>query len=847
MKKTVIGILAHVDAGKTTLTEAMLYCAGVTRTLGRVDHGDAFLDNFSLERKRGITIFSKQAILDLGQTRVTLLDTPGHADFSAEMERTLDVLDCAILVISGTDGVQSHTRTLVRLLQKRSIPIFVFVNKMDLPGAVREEVLASLNAQLDGEFFDFENPDCESVALCDEALLEEFLTSGTLEEASLGAAAAAGKAYPCWFGAALKLEGVEAFLSAIERYAPASADRGDFAARVFKISRDTQGNRLTHLKVTGGQLCVRDVIAGADWEEKATQLRIYSGAKYAQTECAQAGDVVEVLGLTKTRPGMGLGAEPDGEMPALEPVMTYTAIFPEGCDVHKAVGQLRQLEEEDPMLRLDWNEGRRRLNVQLMGPIQLEVLTNLAKERFDLDVRFDTGRILYRETIEAVVEGVGHYEPLRHYAEVHLLIEPLPRGSGLVFGSICPEDSLARNWQRLILTHLAEKAHLGVLTGSPITDIKITLASGRAHLKHTEGGDFRQATYRAVRQGLMQAKSILLEPWYDFAVELPQSSVGRALADLQRMGARCAPAESRGEMAFLSGSAPAAAIGGYAQELVAYTRGLGSISCSFCGFEECADAEAVIREMDYDPESDVENTPDSVFCSHGAGHVVKWNEVPQYMHLGSALAAKETETPGARAAGMLRSSGASDQELLAIFERTYGPVKRELYNAMRPAAREKSGHDATYRASPVPQGPEYLLVDGYNIIHAWERLRVLAEDSLETARNRLVEILRNYQGFCQNRVILVFDAYKVRGGTGSVEKHGGVTVVYTKEAETADTYIEKASYDLSKKHRVRVATSDGLEQLIILGVGALRVSASAFEAEVESVEDAIRTILKKQG
>ena len=841
MRRAVVGILAHVDAGKTTLSEAMLYCSGTRRTLGRVDHGDAFLDNFALERERGITIFSKQALLELPSLRLTLLDTPGHVDFSAEMERTLDVLDCAVLVVSAPAGVQSHTRTLWKLLRRRNIPTLLFLNKMDLPGAERTELLEALRRELGDGFFDFEAPDLEALATCDEALLEEFLESGKLADASISAAVERGRVFPCWFGAALKLEGVEEFLRGLEHCAPVALSKAEFGAKVFKISRDDKGARLTHLKVTGGALRVRDTVKGGGWEEKITQLRVYSGEKFTPVEELLPGDVGAAVGLSQTAAGQGLGAESGGQAPALEPVLTYQVILPEGCDVHKALLQLQQLEEEDPQLHLVWDERARQLRVQLMGPVQMEVLGRLISDRFGLEVTFDQGRILYRETIRNVVEGVGHYEPLRHYAEVHLLLEPGKPGSGLRLRTDCSEDELDGHWQRLVLTHLAEKRHLGVLTGSPITDMTITLTAGKAHEKHTEGGDFRQATYRAVRQGLMQAKSVLLEPWYDFRLEVPQENVGRAMTDLQRMGAQINGPETEGENAVLTGGVPVAALGDYPQEINSYTHGLGRFFCTPRGYAPCADQDRVVESFAYDPEADLDNTPDSVFCSHGAGHTVKWSEVFDHMHLPSTLHPPKEETTVEERAERYCAQVASDAELMAIFERAYGPVKDRV-RAMQPASKPKPPA-RPYKGSPQPVGPEYVLVDGYNIIFAWDDLRKIAQDSLESARNRLIERMRNYQGFRQCPVIVVFDAYKVKGNPGSVEKLGGVSVVYTKEAETADMYIEKAAYDLSKKHRVRVATSDALEQVIILGGGALRLPASAFEAEVRQVEEAIRTFL----
>ena len=841
MKRTVIGVLAHVDAGKTTLSEAMLYISGSIRNFGRVDHGDAFLDTFALERQRGITIFSKQALLTLPDLNATLLDTPGHVDFSAEMERTLDVLDCAILVISGPAGVQSHTLTLWRLLRQRNIPTFVFINKMDLPGPTKAEIFDDLRRSLGDGFADFSDPDPEALAMGSEELLEEFLQTGKVSQAALTRAIHGGTLFPCWFGAALKLEGVEAFMDGLAAYVPARTEGGPFGARVYKISRDEQNVRLTHLKVTSGTLQVRDMLSGDGWEEKATQLRVYSGAKFQAVDQAFPGDVVAVTGLTRTLPGLGLGTENQGLPPVLEPVLTYRVLLPEGCDLHRALLQFRQLEEEDPQLHVDWNQHLQEIRVRLMGPIQLEILQQQLQDRFGLAVAFSQGSILYKETIAGAVEGVGHYEPLRHYAEVHLLLEPAPRGSGVKIQTACREDDLDRNWQRLILTHLYEKQHLGVLTGSPITDVTITLMSGKAHLKHTEGGDFRQATYRAVRQGLMQAQSILLEPWYNFRLELPQGSVGRAMTDLDQMGAQFDPPESLGDLAVLTGSAPVAAMEDYPQTVTAYTRGLGRFSCSLKGYAPCNNQSKIVAEIGYDPEADLENTPDSVFCTHGAGFTVKWDQVPQYMHLPSVLEIPKEEPPMRDLAAEYCAIVATDKELQQIFERTYGPIKRTALQAMRPARHELK--DKTYKASPQPQGPEYVLVDGYNIIFAWDDLKKLAQDSLDMARSQLIDRLRNYQGFRQCPVIVVFDAYKVKGNPGSIERFGDFSVVYTKEAETADMYIERVTHELGKKHRVRVATSDGLEQIIILGHGALRISADSFRQEVQQVETAIREFL----
>ena len=851
MDKLVIGILAHVDAGKTTLSEGLLYTCGRLKKLGRVDHKDAFLDTDPMERERGITIFSKQAILPLEGAELTLLDTPGHADFSAEMERTLQVLDCAILVISGTDGVQGHTHTLWKLLERYGVPTFLFINKMDLAGADRDALLSELKSRLDEGCVDFAAPAeqiQEQAAVCDEDALERYLEDNSLDDGALTALIARRKLFPCWFGSALKLEGVAEFLQRLEHYAPRPRYGPDFAARVFKISRDNQGARLTWMKITGGSLKVKALLSGPGWEEKVDQLRIYSGAKFQAVDEAAAGTVCAVTGLSATAAGEGLGAEAEALPPALEPVLTYQVVLPAGQDPHTALQKLRQLEEEDPQLHLVWNERLGELHVQLMGEVQLEILQRLIAERFGMEVSFGQGGIVYRETIAGAVEGVGHYEPLRHYAEVHLLMEPLPRGSGLVLTSACPQDMLDINWQRLVLTHLAERSHPGVLTGSPITDMKITLVAGRAHLKHTEGGDFRQATYRAVRQGLMEAESILLEPWYNFRLEVPAEQVGRALSDLQRMHGRVEPPETAGDMAVLTGSAPVEQLRDYGREVAAYTRGRGRLSCTSGGYAPCHNQDEVVAAMGYDPERDVENPPGSVFCAHGAGYNVKWDEVKAHAHVDSGLRLGE-EPPEEEAAPprprpqSYAGSLEQDKELQAIFERTYGKVER---NAFRPQPRpaRTSLDDKKYSIKAQDRGPEYLLVDGYNIVFAWDELKAAAKENLDAARQMLMDILSNYQGFKKNVVILVFDAYKVPRNVQDVTRYHNIYVVYTKEAETADAYIERATYEIGRHHRVRVATSDGAEQLIILGHGALRLSASTFRAEVEQVTGQIAAILK---
>ncbi len=851
-KQIVLGILAHVDSGKTTLSEAMLYRAGVTRRLGRVDHKDAFLDTDALEKARGITIFSKQALLTAGDTGITLLDTPGHVDFSTETERTLQVLDYAVLVVSGTDGVQSHTETLWRLLRRYHVPTFVFVNKMDLPGMERQELLAQLNRRLGEGFVDFgaEQADRdEALALCDENLMDRMLDAGQLQDADLIPAIARRHVFPCWFGAALKLEGVDALLDGLDRYTRPAPALEAFGAKVFKVSQDEQGARLTWLRVTGGELKVKAQLTGeADgepWAEKANQLRLYSGAKYTLTEAIGPGQVCAVTGLTKARPGEGLGAERDSDLPVLEPVLSYQVLLPEGSDVHAALGKLHRLEEEEPQLHVVWNEALGEIHVQLMGEIQLEVLRSLLAERFGLEVEFGPGGILYKETITEPMEGVGHYEPLRHYAEVHLKLEPLPRGSGMQFAADCREEVLDKNWQRLVLTHLEEKQHLGVLTGSPLTDVKITLIAGRAHLKHTEGGDFRQATYRAVRQGLMLAKSQLLEPWYAFRLEGPAENIGRAMSDIQRMEGTFDPPESGEETAVLTGLAPVSTMRSYPMEVVSYTRGRGHLSLTLDGYRPCHNAQEVIAAIGYEPEHDLDNPADSVFCAHGAGFVVPWDQVRSHMHVDSGWGKstrpeQEAAVPQRRAMAY-RATLEEDAELLKIFERTYGPIKRDPLAAFRPVQKRER---PDFAAEQWEIAPEYLLVDGYNIIFAWDELNALSKESLDAARHKLMDILCNYQGFQKCVLILVFDAYRVPGSPGSIEQYHNIHVVYTKEAETADMFIERVTHEIGRNRRVRVATSDGMEQIIILGHGALRVSARMFHEEVQNVEKQIRALVQ---
>ena len=878
VKRICVGLLAHVDSGKTTLSEALLYRAGVLRKLGRVDHRDAFLDTDALERARGITIFAKQAVLALPavagdaaapETGVTLLDTPGHVDFSAEAERTLQVLDYAILVVSGTDGVQAHTLTLWRLLARYRVPTFIFVNKMDLPGADRAVRLRDLRGRFGDGCVDFgadvpAATRAEALAMASEPLMEQVLDGGLPRTADIVTAIARREVFPCFFGSALRLDGVDGLLDGLRRFTRQPYGGEAFGARVFKISADEQGARLTWLKVTGGSLKAKAVVqsredARSAFCEKADQLRVYSGEKFRLVGELFPGQVAAVTGLSATYPGQGLGAEPDARLPVLEPVLNYKLVLPEGADPHNALRALRTLEDEDPLLRVVWNDALGEIHLQLMGEVQLEILQSVLQTRFGIPAGFDEGGILYKETLTAPVRGVGHYEPLRHYAEVHLLLEPGPRGSGVQLAAACRPDTLDGNWQRLVLTHLAERTHVGVLTGAPLTDVKITLTAGRAHLKHTEGGDFRQATYRAVRQALRTAQKAgrvqLLEPWYSVQLELPAACLGRAMTDLQRMGGETEPPRQEGEIAILCGRAPVSELRGYAREVAAYTRGEGRLLCTPQGYAPCHDAEAVIAAAGYDADADTDNPADSVFCSHGAGVLVKWDEAPARAHVSPGPGGPVSEEEGAEEAGQAASARrradayrgtlAQDKELLAIFERTYGPVRRR---DSAPAngrdagleARRAMGRPPAAKAADLPAGPEYLLVDGYNVIYAWPKLRRLAEGDLDAARRRLQDILCNYAGYRRCRVIAVFDAYKVKGGAGSVEAYHNIHVVFTREAETADMYIEKTTHELGRKHRVRVVSSDGTEQIIILGNGGLRVSAAAFEKEVDAVEAEIR-------
>ncbi len=847
MKRLVTGILAHVDSGKTTLSEAMLFRSGQIRKLGRVDHGNAFLDTNEIEREKGITIFSKQAILNINDTEFTLLDTPGHIDFSAEMERTLQVLDYAILVVSGADGVESHTETLWRLLSRYDVPVFIFINKMDISQSTREGIMSELKEKLSDSCIDLSDTDfAEHAALCSEELMEEYLANGTVSDKAVTNAIAGRRMFACSFGSALKTEGIDEFLSVLDRYTVMPDYPDKFAAKVFKITTEN-GTRLTHMKITGGSLKAKTLLNGIDkdgneWSEKADRIRVYSGEKFTVADAVKCGTVCAVTGLNSTYPGEGLGEEANSPAPVLEPVLAYRVEIQDNTDVHTALYHLRRLEEEDPQLQILWNGME--IQLRLMGEVQLEVLRRIIFERFGFEVEFGQGSIAYRETIADKVEGVGHFEPLRHYSEVHLILEPLPRGSGLKFLADCSEDLLDKNWQRLILTHLHEKTHIGVLTGSPITDMKITLASGKAHKKHTEGGDFRQATYRAVRHGLRNASSILLEPWYSFTLEIPQENIGRAMTDIELMGGEFSQPEIINETGIIHGSAPVSEIRGYSADVIAYTGGRGKLQCTLKGYEPCHNSDEVIAEYGYNADSDIENTADSVFCAHGAGFTVKWDEVHNYMHLESALKSLE-ETAEAQTRVMdYIERAATDEELLRIFERTYGPVKATAHTAMQKRIK-KAPAQPKFKSKPLPTGPEYLLVDGYNIIFAWDELKEAAKESLDLARELLINKLCNYCGFSKCELILVFDAYKVKGNMGEVERVHNINVVYTKEAETADAYIEKVTHELAKKHRVRVATSDNLEQLIILGSGAIRVSASEFLKEVNTAENEIRKFISQ--
>ena len=891
MKKLVMGILAHVDAGKTTLSEELLYLCGEIRKIGRVDHGDAFLDTYELEKERGITIFSKQALLKTENMEVTLLDTPGHVDFSAEMERTLQVLDYAILVINGMDGVQSHTMTLWRLLERYQIPTFLFVNKMDQQGTDHDALLNDLKQHLHENCVDFgrtQDTDygmyeltpeqLENIAVCEEDLLETYLETDIVEDRDIVRLIVQRKIFPCYFGSALKEKGVKDFWNGVQQYTAEPERPTEFGAKVFKIARDEQGNRLTYMKITGGSLKVKTLLSSnlngqslpgrkaeeAAWEEKADQIRLYSGAKYELTSEAEAGTVCAVTGLTRTYPGEGLGIEQESELPILEPVLNYQIILPDDCDPHQMLQKLRQLEEEEPQLHILWDSQFSEIHAQLMGEVQIEILKKLIWDRFHVAVEFGAGSIVYKETVAEPVEGVGHFEPLRHYAEVHLLIEPGEPGSGCQFFTACSEDVLARNWQRLILTHLEEKEHIGVLTGSPLTDVQITILTGRAHAKHTEGGDFRQATYRAVRQGLRKARNILLEPYYEFRLEVPAEMIGRAMADVQKMQGTFDAPEVEGETAILKGTAAVAQMRDYQKEVVSYTHGTGKLFCSLKGYAPCKNQDEVVQNIGYDPEADLENPTGSVFCAHGAGFVVPWDQVEAYMHLQSGVDMDELDSeswyedmesaqnPGTAVDnanisgnisgknGKFSYSGSyeEEEELQAIFERTFGPMKRD-----RTAFQKKTVHSSTpatrYRAGK-PRQEEYLLVDGYNIIFSWEELNELAKENIHAACDKLMDILSNYQGYRKCTLILVFDAYKVEGHVEEIITYHNIYVVYTKEAETADQYIEKTVHRIGRQYQVTVATSDGLEQVIIMGQGAHRISAQGLKKEIEDTEKTAR-------
>ena len=878
-KQITMGILAHVDAGKTTLSEGILYTCKAIRKLGRVDHQDAFLDTNTLERNRGITIFSKQAECTLGEFGMTFLDTPGHVDFSAEMERTLQVLDYAILVISGADGVQGHTETLWRLLSRYQIPVFLFINKMDQPGTDREALLAEVKEKLDANCVEFSADQTdeewkEQVAVCDEQVMEAYLEGEEISREQIRQMIRERKLFPCYFGSALKMTGVEEFLDDLKLRIRETSYPETFGAKIYKITRDNQGERLTHMKITGGTLKVKSVLSNGRpgetgegiWQEKVNQIRIYSGEKYTMVSEVKAGTVCAVTGLTATYPGQGLGSEQASDMPVLEPVLSYRIGLPTEVNVHQALLQLRQLEEEEPLLHIVWNETLGEIYAQVMGEVQIEILKSLIKERFGMAVTFDEGNIVYKETILEPVEGVGHFEPLRHYAEVHLLLEPGETGSGLTFTTDCSEDVLDRNWQRLILTHLEEREHKGVLIGAPITDMKITLLTGRAHIKHTEGGDFRQATYRAVRQGLRKAKSQLLEPYYEFRLEVPSEQVGRSMTDIQKMLGEFDPPKTEGEMTVLTGSAPVVTMRDYQKEVISYTSGRGRLSCTLKGYYPCHNQEEVVEAVGYDPEADLENPTGSVFCAHGAGFVVNWDQVEEYMHVESgwnAPAGQETKPEKPVTAKNWKEENekylATEKELEEIFERTYGPIRK--LGEEPPAGRsvkgwKKSRRDplegygkstSDYKQKKTPDGEkEYLLVDGYNIIFAWEDLKELAAVNIDGAREKLMDILCNYQGFKKSTLILVFDAYKVKGNPGSVETYHNIHVVYTKEAETADQYIEKTVHEIGRKYRVTVATSDQLEQVIILGQGGQRMSARELLEDVIEVSHQIRETARQK-
>ncbi len=843
-KRITIGIVAHVDSGKTTLSEAMLYNSGKIRRLGRVDHKDSFLDNNEIERDRGITVFSKQAVFECEDTIFTLLDTPGHADFGAEAERTLSVLDYAVLVISAPEGIQSHTRTLWQLLERYSVPTFVFINKTDISPYEKDELIDIIKDKLSESLMDFSDSaeivHSEELAMCSEDMMEEFL-DGYISRESICDAIKDRKLFPCIFGSALKNNGVEEFMHILSEYTVFNKSGQDFGAKVFKISYDDKGTRLTHLKVTSGVLKVKSVIDCSGESGKINEIRVYSGNKYEMISEASAGCVCAVTGLENTAVGRNLGCEKDSLSLMLEPVFNYTVKILSPINDAEAFEAFRKLSQEETKLSVSWNETLKQISVRLMGEIQTEVLTRVVEERFGFKVEFERASVIYKETIADTVEGVGHYEPLRHYAEVHLILSPGKRGSGITFQSKCREDELATNWQRLILTHLTEKTHIGVLTGSPITDICITLASGKAHLKHTDGGDFRQATYRAVRHGLKNAKSVILEPWYDVIIEVPSDNVGRVLNDISNMGGSFSPPEIHGDMCTINASAPVSKIQFYQSEILSFTKGMGSMSCSLKGYEQCQNEEEVIEKIGYNFDADVENSADSVFCAHGSAYNVKWNEVYEHMHLESALKPKADEeyTP----LSQTKSFDArliSQEEIDRIFEMTFGKPAKPKHTV-----KNRTG-DVKYKGKPIQFKDEYILVDGYNIIFAWDDLKKLAHKDIDLARETLITRLVNYNAIRGINLAVVFDAYKVKGGLGEVEEVNGINVIYTKEAETADAYIEKTSHKLAKDYNVKVATSDSLEQIIIMGAGAMRMSAHDFEKEVKMVEDSIQQYISER-
>ncbi len=851
MKNIVIGVLAHVDSGKTTLSESMLYKCKSIRKLGRVDNGDTALDTNEIEKSRGITVFSKQAKLVYKNTNIYLLDTPGHIDFSAEMERTLSVLDYAILVISGIDGIQHHTETLWNLLQTYKIPTIIFVNKMDANIADKNKLINELKSNFSTSCIDFTTLNfsvMEEISITDESVMESFLETETISDSNIAHLINQRKVFPCIFGSALKEQGVEELLSILDSYTIQPEYPQQFGAKVYKIGHDEQGGRITYLKITGGNLKPKDSVTLIDKNgeksiEKINQIRLYTGEKFSSEQCAESGTICAVTGLTKTYSGQGIGIEHNLEQKLSQPIFTYKVLILDKTDAFTTLSKFRILEQEDPQLNVIWNEQLSEIHVSLMGEIQLEVLKHIFAQRFSIEIDFDQGSVVYKETIRNTVEGVGHFEPLRHYAEVHLLLEKIKQGSGLIFDTICSEDRLDKNWQRLILTHLTEKTHLGVLTGSPITDIKITLVSGKSHIKHTDGGDFRQATYRAVRQGLMQAESVLLEPWYDFTITVSSENIGRVMTDIQKMSGNFDAPVVNGDISVLKGSVPVIEINNYRQDFINFTRGKGRMTCVFKGYFECHNTAQVIREIGYNPENDIENSADSVFCSHGSATVVKWYDVKDNMHLESFLKEKtEDLTPliTQNQVREYRSFLEQDKELLKIFENTYGKIKTDRYTVFNTPSKTETKTTTNYKTYEQ----DYLLVDGYNIIFAWDDLKNLAQKNLDAARHNLINTLCNYQGFKKCEVILVFDAYKVKGNTGSIEKYHNITIVYTKEAETADMYIEKTTKNLAKNYRVRVATSDNLEQIIILGHGAMRLSARNFKQEVDEIEKAIREIIE---